>query len=136
MTANALTRWTTACSSWVIVGVMISGCHRSRLLECEELTSAIAEGSSNAMTSSSSVPAFRSALRAAAGQARDVPLRPAHVAGERDIDLAEPRDQYVATLLAASEKVENPGHSPARSKLIKATSDAVAAIGLRCSGER
>jgi hypothetical protein len=105
-------------------------------MQCEQLTQAIANGSSAALAQSNSAGQFKIALAAAASSAENVRLdKPAP---ERsDIDLTEPRDAYVDALRKRALTASTvPPHSPARDVLVQATTDAIDAVNVLCTGER
>jgi len=125
-------------SALLVFALLLSlpGCRRPRLVQCKELTIAIADGSSAAMAKSGSADQFKIALAQAADLAEKVQLdNPPH-SSSRDLDLTAPRTAYVDKLRKALSEPMTPPHSDARSELLRATAQAIDAVNLLCTGER
>ena len=119
-----------------VFALLSVACGSTRLPECEQLTTAIADGSSNAMRKSGTLEDFKTALTAAADKAVNISVTSAPRDSAGGVDLGTPRDAYVKILRSAATEATVAGHSPARSALVNATAKALDTINLRCSGER
>jgi hypothetical protein len=108
--------------------VALSGCKRSRLSECQQLLDEVATASGNAMKLSGQPEPLREALEQAATRASLIALQ--------SEDLKALRDAYVSGIHNASQQKDTELERAATGALGFSTAEAVAAINLRCSGER
>lgn len=122
----------------VALAALLCACQRTQLPACQQLTSAIAGGSSKAMVAATNprgaASEFKTALLAAAREASEVNLRTTQA--PYGMDLNGLRAAYVVDLQKLSSEITVTGPTRERRQLITVTAQAIDGVSLRCSGER